>query len=356
MLKELFINSTILISFIFVGSQALRNTNINTIPVKVKILLGLANGFLAIILMLLSIHITSGSLMDLRHIAIIISAFYGGFFPSIITGLIIFLFRLFYFGVNATGIIAAANMFIVAIACGIIAKTISGRQKKYILMTFSSIIIISTTFILNIKNRSLLIETLALFWAGSLLVGYLTYYLSMYMEQSIILLKRLKEESTKDFLTGLNNVRKFDDLINNAIENSKVKDERLSLLTIDIDFFKKINDTYGHPAGDVVLRELGIILCNNCRSFDEVSRVGGEEFSAILPDCPKAQALIIAERLRLAVENHVFIIPDGTKINITVSIGISSYPDALDDIDTIIKEADLALYRAKQSGRNKVCL
>jgi diguanylate cyclase len=356
MLKELFINSTILISFLLLGSIALRNTNINMISLKHKLILGLVDGLLAIILMFFSIHISSDSFMDLRHIAIVISAFYGGLIPSIITGLIIFLFRLFFFGVNTPGIIAAVNMFITAIACGIIAKTISERQKKYILMTISCVIIISITFILNIKNVNLLMQTLALFWTGSLLIGYLTYFLSTYFEESITLLRRLKEESTKDFLTGLNNVRKFDDLINNAIENSKVKGERLSLLTIDIDFFKKINDTYGHPAGDAVLRELGIILSKNCRSFDEVSRVGGEEFSAILPDCPKDQALIIGERLRLAVEKHTFILPDGTKVNITVSIGASSYPDSLDNIDTIIKQADLALYRAKQSGRNKVCL
>ena len=157
------------------------------------------------------------------------------------------------------------------------------------------------------------------------------------MNTSIKLLNRLEQESTIDFLTGLNNVRQYDNALNESFINVKDKNEHLSILIIDIDFFKKVNDTYGHLAGDSVLQQLGIILSTSCRSFDIVSRIGGEEFSVILPDCPSMQAIEVAERLRIAVEIHEFIIPDETKINITISIGAATYPDNVKDLENLVK-------------------
>lgn len=354
MLKELFINSTILISFLFIGSQPFKNSDLNTGSLRGKIFLGAANGLLSIILMLFSIHVTPSTLLDLRHIALVMSAFFGGFIPSLITGVIISVFRISYFGITYSGIVAAVNILICSVVCGLIAETKINKSKKYLLMSFSCVVIISITFLLVIKDTDVLKTTLLLFWLCSIIVGYLSYYLSIYIEDSIVLFRKLKAESTKDFLTGLNNVRSFDALINKAIENSKNKKESLSFLMVDIDFFKKINDTYGHASGDIVLKDLANLLNENSRSFDEVSRVGGEEFSVILPDCSKENALITAEKLRKAVETHIFILPGNKRISITVSIGLASYPDTTVDIDSIIKEADSALYKAKQSGRNRV--
>lgn len=124
---------------------------------------------------------------------------------------------------------------------------------------------------------------------------------------------------------------------------------------IDIDFFKKVNDTYGHAEGDAVLRELGKILLKSCRSYDIVSRNGGEEFTILLLDCPEIQALQIAERVRYSVETHPFIMTNETQINITVSIGVSSYPEATNKIEKLLELADETLYIAKRTGRNKVC-
>ena len=145
------------------------------------------------------------------------------------------------------------------------------------------------------------------------------------MNTSIKLLDRLEHESTIDFLTGLNNVRQYDNALNESFLNVINRKEHLSILIIDIDFFKKVNDTYGHLAGDAVLRQLGTVLSTSSRSFDIVSRIGGEEFSVILPDCPTKQSMEVAERLRLAVELHEFILPDETKINICISIGSATY-------------------------------
>ncbi|MBZ9688759.1 diguanylate cyclase [Clostridium estertheticum] len=356
MLSDLFVNATILISFIFLSSQIFKRNFLNlSVSYKNKFLFGLTQGILGVILMLFTIQVTPNVIMDFRHIAILLAALYGGGFASIITGITIAIFRIIYFGVSTPAIIASINMFNMAIACALLSKLKLNQFKKWVYMNFVSSLIITSSFLLIIKNVILLRQTLVYFWLGSFIIGILAYYISNYMNTSINLLNRLEQESTIDFLTGLNNVRQFDNSLNESFVNVKNKNERLSILIIDIDFFKKVNDTYGHLAGDSVLQQLGIIFSTFCRSFDIVSRIGGEEFSVILPDCPSLQAIEVAERLRVAVETHKFIISDEIKINISVSIGAATYPDNVFDLEDLIREADNALYSAKHSGRNKVC-
>lgn len=356
MLRDIFINGTILISFIFISSQVFKKTFLNlSLSYKNKFFFGLTHGILGIILMLFTIRINPEVIMDFRHIPILIASLYGGGFAAIITGITISIFRISYFGVSTPAMIASINMIIVAIACALLSKLKLNRFKKWNYMNLASSLIITSTFLLLIKDSIALRNTLIYFWLASSIIGILAYYIADYMNTSIKLLNRLKQESTIDFLTGLNNVRQFDNALNESLINVKNKNERLSILIIDIDFFKKVNDTYGHLAGDSVLQQLGTILSTACRSFDIVSRIGGEEFSVILPDCPSHQAIEVAERLRVAVEIHEFILPDETKINITISIGAATYPDNVSDLDNLINEADNALYSAKRSGRNKVC-
>lgn len=356
MLRDLFINSTILISFIFISSQIFKKNILNlSVSYKYKFFFGITQGILGIILMLFTIHITNDVIMDFRHIPILLAALYGGGFASIISGLTISIFRIGYFGASTSAIIASINMFNVAIACALLSKLNLNQLKKWTLMTFISCTIITSTFIIIIKDWIKLRNTLSYFWLSSFIIGILAYYISNYINTSIKLLNRLKQESTKDFLTGLNNVRQFDNSLNESFINVKEKNERLTILILDIDFFKKVNDTYGHLAGDSILQQLGDILSTSCRSFDIVSRIGGEEFSVILPDCPSNQALEVAERLRSAVELYDFIISDELKINITISIGSATYPDNVADLEHLINQADNALYSAKRTGRNKVC-
>ncbi|MBU3182079.1 GGDEF domain-containing protein [Clostridium psychrophilum] len=356
MSRDLFINSTILISFIFIISQMFRKNFLAlSTSYRYKFLYGLTQGILGIILMLFTIHITPKVIMDFRHIPIMLAALYGGGFASIIAGSTIAIFRMIYFGVSTPAIIASTNMFIVAIICALFSKLNLNQFKKWTYMNLISSLIITSTFVLIIKDLIVLRNTLIYFWITSLIIGFLAYYIANYMNTSIKLLNRLEHESTIDFLTGLNNVRQFDKYLNASLINVKNKDEHLSILIIDIDFFKKVNDTYGHLAGDSILQQLGVVLTKSSRSFDIVSRIGGEEFSVILPDCPSQQAIEVAERLRSAVETNEFIIQDEIKINITISIGAATYPDNVIDLDTLVNSADTALYSAKHSGRNKVC-
>ncbi|MGH4138903.1 diguanylate cyclase [Clostridium sp.] len=356
MLRDIFINGTILISFIFISSQIFKKTFLNlSLSYKNKFFFGLTQGILGIILMLFTIRITPKVIMDFRHIPILIASLYGGGFATIITGITIAIFRISYFGTSTPAMIASINMINIAIACALLSKLKVNRFKKWNYMNFVSLLIVTSTFLLNIKDTIALRNSLIYFWLGSFIIGSLAYYIANYMSTSIVLLNRLEQESTIDFLTGLNNVRQFDNALNESLINVKNKDERLSILIIDIDFFKKVNDTYGHLAGDCVLQQLGTILSTSSRSFDIVSRIGGEEFSVILPDCPSHQAMEVAQRLRVAVESYKFILPDENKINITISIGAATYPDNVSDLDNLINEGDNALYSAKRSGRNKVC-
>jgi diguanylate cyclase (GGDEF)-like protein len=128
----------------------------------------------------------------------------------------------------------------------------------------------------------------------------------------------------------------------------------VSLLMLDIDHFKHVNDTHGHGAGDVVLKGLSDLLMKQVRAVDRVCRYGGEEFTVILPETDAALAMQIAERMRAEVERQPFDIGGGKTIGITVSIGVATYPQHLDSPEEVIKAADVALYAAKRAGRNRV--
>ncbi|GGH30803.1 hypothetical protein GCM10008013_34120 [Paenibacillus segetis] len=154
--------------------------------------------------------------------------------------------------------------------------------------------------------------------------------------------------SVTDKLTGLNNRRFFEDKLAEQIALYGKIQQPFSLYIIDIDHFKKVNDTWGHPIGDLVLVRLAEILQSHVRSEDMVARLGGEEFVLILPNLDAAESKRRAEDLRLAVERATWETGD-----ITVSIGIATY-SPMDSDASILKKADLALYASKENGRNRI--
>lgn len=165
---------------------------------------------------------------------------------------------------------------------------------------------------------------------------------------------KLKELATKDELTGAYNRRGIKEEIQRFVETIKSRPEKMrsfGTLILDIDNFKRLNDAYGHSAGDEVLKNIAIICSAQVRDLDRVGRWGGEEFIVILPDCDEKESVIVAERIRLAIKDNVVEYGD-EQIRTTVSIGIASY-GGKNDFDEIIKLADAALYQAKNAGRNK---
>ncbi len=162
---------------------------------------------------------------------------------------------------------------------------------------------------------------------------------------------RTRYLSLTDALTGLYNRRHFDNTVEREFLRSKRYGGDLTIAIIDIDFFKKINDTYGHLCGDYVLKEVAYLISDNFRKTDLVFRYGGEEFVALLTETSLESAKIPLERLRKKIENSDFIY-DGQKINVTVSIGASV--NNAETVAEFLDNADKALYKAKNAGRNKL--
>jgi diguanylate cyclase (GGDEF)-like protein len=167
--------------------------------------------------------------------------------------------------------------------------------------------------------------------------------------------QRLAELAQTDEATGLFNKRRLFEQLEAEIARAKRYGEILSCLMLDIDHFKRINDSFGHEAGDRFLREVGSLLRRSVRVTDFVARYGGEEFTLILPRTDSKGAHSVAEHLRLDIKNHLFEF-SGTQIPLTVSIGIASCTK-FDNLDAhqIILSADTALYQAKHAGRDRVC-
>lgn len=170
----------------------------------------------------------------------------------------------------------------------------------------------------------------------------------------------LEKENITDPLMQIYNRRYFQTKLDQEIKRSERYAHPLSLVMLDIDHFKKINDVHGHQIGDNVLIVLASILKLNVRKIDVVARYGGEEIAVILPETDKDGAYIAAEKIRKKIEDHSFDIPGGEKFSVTASFGVSSLEmlsgDDVNRIKQIIKLADDALYQAKEQGRNKVVL
>ena len=168
--------------------------------------------------------------------------------------------------------------------------------------------------------------------------------------------KELRELATRDGLTNLFNQRAFYAILKDDIDRSRRFHRPVSLLLLDIDHFKAVNDTYGHLAGDAILRGLSQRLISRLRTTDRVCRYGGEEITVILPETDVIIAAKVAENLRQLVENEPFYIGDDQSINITVSIGVAASPYHAKEAKQLVSNTDMALYEAKNSGRNRVCI
>jgi diguanylate cyclase (GGDEF)-like protein len=169
------------------------------------------------------------------------------------------------------------------------------------------------------------------------------------------LVERAKDQALRDGLTGLYNRRAFDDLLSKSLAREQRQGGRLGLVLVDLDLFKKLNDTHGHPAGDAALKATAQILVKHLRKGDHAARYGGEEFVLVLPGADESGTAQIAERIRQAVQ-HQRLHFEGARIAMTASLGVAVAPTDGDSEETILAAADRALYAAKHRGRNRVVL
>ncbi|OGQ07312.1 MAG: hypothetical protein A3G32_04890 [Deltaproteobacteria bacterium RIFCSPLOWO2_12_FULL_40_28] len=193
--------------------------------------------------------------------------------------------------------------------------------------------------------------------ADTQLLESLTDQFAMAYDRSKLYMKT-KELSVKDELTGIYNKRHFQGVLHMEWKRALRFKRPLSLIMLDVDYFKAFNDRYGHIVGDRVLKELAHLIVENVREVDTVARFGGEEFVVILPDTNLKDAATVGEKLRSMVEasgDRFRLADDKTELPLTVSVGASSYPDWVTNEEELINTTDMALYQAKAKGRNMVC-
>jgi diguanylate cyclase (GGDEF)-like protein len=199
--------------------------------------------------------------------------------------------------------------------------------------------------------RSAAIFTIALsLVVGVVVIGLLGFRLARVIGETNA---RLMALATRDPLTGQYNQRTLVETLDRTLAHANRYGTPCAILFLDIDHFKALNDTHGHPAGDAALKWFACSIAARVRGVDMVGRWGGEEFMAIFPETDGATALAAAERMRAAIATTPFDAVHGA--HITCSIGVASYPDDGESRETLIAAADLALYRAKRQGRNQVC-
>lgn len=356
MFSDLIINISILMSFTFIWHQLFRHKRLTmNSPVKIKVLDGLMAGILGIILMHYSISVNDITILDLRHIPVILVAFFGGFIPAMISAIVISIGR-FLIAYNFSAVVSLFMMFTIALGASIIStRTRLTPRVKWLLLLIYSQSIFSLALYIVVDNYHEVLD-FALYHIFSTLVGgTLIYYFVNYIRLNSELYIKYKESSQRDSLTGLFNVRSFDYYYNSILTKTMQTKGDCSICIIDVDHFKQINDTYGHLAGDEVLKQLANLFKQLTREEDIISRNGGEEFSIILPHCNYEKAKEIAERIRKKVEEQPFYLSEDQQISLTVSVGIAAYYNELEKPYMLFQEADDALYHAKRSGRNIVC-
>lgn len=194
----------------------------------------------------------------------------------------------------------------------------------------------------------------------SILLGHIVYHLN---RSNFFQARELKDQRQRiqiladhDQLTGLYTRREFENRYRNEFDRCERYDSNLSVMMIDLDHFKEINDTYGHPIGDDVLETMGSLIQEQTRASDIAGRYGGEEFCLVLPETPEDGALKMAERLRESLANQTFNAPEGETFTVTCSIGIAEYESSINDPEELLGNADQALYEAKEGGRNQVII
>lgn len=355
MLQSLINNFTILTTFLFFGNMLWGKWKDHRFEKKrvTKFLLGAVFGLFGVFLMHYTFPMTPHVFADFRQLPILISVYMGGWVAGFITTLMIAVYRLLFLsGFNFASIMGAVNALGTLLTAVWLLRNRKLSFRRWGAALGISAVISAAVFALILSDTNKWIpigEFMIVFIIG----GMFTFAMLMYLKRSDDSVRIMREAAHRDFLTGLYNVRAFEVVMNQRIAHTNRYRIPFTLLMIDIDHFKRVNDTYGHPAGDAVLSQMADVLRDTFRPGDQIARKGGEEFVVIVDECDAGKIGTIAERLRQNVEDHPFLLPDGTTLKMTISVGSATYPDFEDSL--LVEKADQALYEAKAAGRNRVC-
>lgn len=353
MVESLIYNFTILTTFLFFGN-IIWGTWQQKQPKKeweTKVLLGFVLGLFGIILMHSGFYSGEMAYIDFRQLPILVSVYMGGWLSGLISTVMILIYRIIFLdGVPIASILGALNILLTFLFSILLIQ-----RRKLSLPRWGWALVCSacsSDILIYIILQDDFWMTIGLFTPLYLISGLFTFMMLHYLRKSDDSLRMMREAANRDFLTGLFNLRAFEFMMEQKILSSKRYNTPFSLLMIDIDHFKQVNDTYGHSAGDAVLAQFANVLRDTFRPGDHIARKGGEEFAVIVDNCSADKIFGIAERLRHNVESARFFLPDGLELKMTVSAGSASYPDVPEH--ELIDKADQALYRAKSEGRNRV--
>ena len=262
------------------------------------------------------------------------------------------MFRFFFFGnFGLSSYVGATNALVTFLLVILVLKKGQLEPKRWaVAFAIQFVVLIITLYILVGSTVLDIVPIYSVIIAGT---AVFTFLMLRHIKNSNELFAFMEDAAHRDFLTGLHNPRAFHLVYDRRVRRAQKNGEEFGLILLDIDHFKKVNDTYGHPAGDVVLRQLGKILASCAPVDGYAARNGGEEFAMVV-DCRAEEAIVrIAERIRLAVEEHDFLLEDGTQLKLTISLGYG-LSDA-GSPKTLFRRVDDALYRAKENGRNQTC-
>ncbi|GEL77598.1 GGDEF domain-containing protein [Tenuibacillus multivorans] len=355
MIDDLIMNICLLITFIFFWHQLFTTRRLTyESPLWVKFSDGFLAGVLGIILMRYSIYVNDITILDLRHVPIALVAYYGGLIPSLVGAVIITIGR-YIIDVNFSSHVALFMMLFIAIGSGFISNYVKAIPwKKWLILLIYGQAMFSIALYIVTPDYSQVLNIAILHIIFTLVGGMLAFYFLRYVRRNSELFLKYREFSRKDPLTDLFNVRTFYYYYENFLKQAKENNQSMVLMLLDIDHFKKINDTYGHMSGDEVLKQLGDLFKHEAGRDAIISRNGGEEFSILYLDKSVKKAEKVAENIRKRVEHTIFKLPHGHSIQLTISIGMAFYDRAMTEDHILFHEADEALYRAKNAGRNNI--
>ena len=322
------------------------------------IVLGIIFGCGAVLSMLSPIVYATGLIMDARSILVGFAALFGGLPAAIVASAFAIICRAWIGGIGTP--IGILGILVVAVM-GLLwrGRRRDERAGAVPIASFAAFGLLSSFHLLLMLAlpipdpfgyflRAWVIMT-PVFIAGSVVMGMM-----MQREYNLVLREQaLEREALTDPLTGLANRRALDGLLERAVVPARGETEGPSLLMVDVDHFKQVNDTFGHKEGDLALQQISAVLCATVRDGDIVSRYGGEEFCLLLPGTSQAAAMAVAEEIRQALARDSISL-GGQWLHLTVSVGVASAPVSGGSATELFAAADRALYRAKRLGRNRV--
>lgn len=354
LMEDLLINVSLVITLIFLFMKA-RWGNRQEISSghSAWIMDGVAGGLMGMLLMHFSIAVAQGTIADFRYLPVVLLILFVGRKSALISTVIIAIGR-FFISVSLSSYIALIVSIFLYIGLLVIDqwKMDAKLMDKALMMIGYSSFLYTAVLINRVTDTSILYPLVILYWIISVAGGMFAVFFMNYVRTTEYLLRKYEIESTIDFLTGLKNVRKYNQVFNHYKKQSLASEDVLTVAMIDIDHFKKLNDRHGHAAGDFVLMEMAKIFEEILEKEAYVFRKGGEEFIALFPSTPFGRVITLMEQCRKRVEHYSFEVNDYNKAFSTISVGISQYPTTVSEINQLTEKADEKLYRAKEKGRN----